>query len=255
VDFSAALTLLVAIAGLIWLIGKTFRRARRQRAAEGTIVEPQIVQYARSLFPVILFVLIIRSFVIEPFRIPSESMMPGLVDGDFIFVIKFAYGLRLPVINSRVLSTGHPQRGDVIVFRLPRDPSVNYIKRLVGLPGDHVAVRNNQVFVNGSPLAQIPDGTYTGSRFAGSDLKLEQIDKREHLIMLAMSLPITDYEATIPAGQYFFMGDNRNDSEDSRFLRVGFVPEANLVGRADRIWLNWDFPRWPNLRRIGMKIT
>jgi signal peptidase I len=255
VDFSAALTLLVAIAGLIWLIGKTFRRARRQRAAEGTIVEPQIVQYARSLFPVILFVLIIRSFVIEPFRIPSESMMPGLVDGDFIFVSKFAYGLRLPVINSRVLSTGHPQRGDVIVFRLPRDPSVNYIKRLVGLPGDHVAVRNNQVFVNGSPLAQIPDGTYTGSRFAGSDLKLEQIDKREHLIMLAMSLPITDYEATIPAGQYFFMGDNRNDSEDSRFLRVGFVPEANLVGRADRIWLNWDFPRWPNLRRIGMKIT
>jgi signal peptidase I len=255
VDFSAALTLLVAIAGLIWLIGKTFRRARRQRAAEGTIVEPQIVQYARSLFPVILFVLIIRSFVIEPFRIPSESMMPGLVDGDFIFVSKFAYGVRLPVINSRVLSTGHPQRGDVIVFRLPRDPSVNYIKRLVGLPGDHVAVRNNQVFVNGSPLAQIPDGTYTGSRFAGSDLKLEQIDKREHLIMLAMSLPITDYEATIPAGQYFFMGDNRNDSEDSRFLRVGFVPEANLVGRADRIWLNWDFPRWPNLRRIGMKIT
>jgi signal peptidase I len=255
VDFSAALTLLVAIAGLIWLIGKTFRRVRRQRAAEGTIVEPQIVQYARSLFPVILFVLIIRSFVIEPFRIPSESMMPGLVDGDFIFVSKFAYGLRLPVINSRVLSTGHPQRGDVIVFRLPRDPSVNYIKRLVGLPGDHVAVRNNQVFVNGSPLAQIPDGTYTGSRFAGSDLKLEQIDKREHLIMLAMSLPITDYEATIPAGQYFFMGDNRNDSEDSRFLRVGFVPEANLVGRADRIWLNWDFPRWPNLRRIGMKIT
>jgi signal peptidase I len=125
VDFSAALTLLVAIAGLIWLIDKTFRRARRQRAAGATILEPQIVQYARSLFPVILFVLIIRSFVIEPFRIPSESMMPGLVDGDFIVVNKFAYGLRLPVINSKVLSTGHPQRGDVIVFRLPRDPSVN----------------------------------------------------------------------------------------------------------------------------------
>jgi len=255
VDFSAALTLLVALAGLIWLIDKTFRGARRQRAAGVTLVEPQIVQYARSLFPVILFVLIIRSFVIEPFRIPSESMMPGLVDGDFIVVNKFAYGLRLPVINSKVLSTGRPQRGDVIVFRLPRDPSINYIKRLVGLPGDHVTVRNNQVFVNGSPLAQIPDGTYSGSRFPGSDLKLEQMGEREHLIMLAMNLPITDYEATVPAGEYFFMGDNRNDSEDSRFLRVGFVPEANLVGRADRIWLNWDFPGWPNFRRIGMKIS
>lgn len=254
-DFSAVLTLLVALAGLIWLMDRPFRSARRQRAAGGTIVEPQIVQYARSLFPVVLFVLVIRSFVIEPFRIPSESMMPGLVDGDFIVVNKFAYGLRLPVINSKVLSTGHPQRGDVIVFRLPRDPSVNYIKRLVGLPGDHVAVHNNQVFINGSPLAQIPDGTYTGSRFPGSDLKLEQIDQREHLIMLAMNLPITDYEATVPAGKYFFMGDNRNDSEDSRFFRVGFVPEANLVGRADRIWLNWDFPGWPNFRRIGMKIS
>jgi signal peptidase I len=254
VDFSAALVLLLVLAGLIWLIDRAFYPLGRQSVA-GKIAEPRAVQYARSYFPVILAVLIIRSFLFEPFRIPSESMMPGLIDGDFIFVSKFAYGLRLPVINSKVLSTGHPERGDVIVFRLPRDPSVRYIKRLVGLPGDHVAVRSNQVYVNGLPFGLKPDGTYVGSRFKGSELKLEQIDNREHVIMLADHLPSTDFEAVVPAGEYFFMGDNRNDSEDSRFGRVGFVPEANLVGRAARIWLSWEFPRWPDLRRIGMRIS
>src|ERR1700737_5427892 len=129
-DFSVALTTLLVLAGLIWAIDKALYRGARQRVA-GQITEPVIVQYARSFFPVILIVLIVRSFIFEPFRIPSESMMPGLIDGDFIFVNKFAYGLRLPVINSEVLSTGQPRRGDVIVFRLPRDPSVHYIKRLV----------------------------------------------------------------------------------------------------------------------------
>jgi signal peptidase I len=254
VDFSAALTLLLALAGLIWLIDKASFRARRQLIA-GKLTEPVIVQYARSFFPVILIVLIIRSFLFEPFRIPSESMMPGLIDGDFIFVSKFAYGLRLPVINSKVLSTGQPQRGDVIVFRLPRDPSVHYIKRLVGLPGDHVSVRNNQVFVNDSPFVLKPDGIYRGRRFEGSELKLERIGSRQHVIILASHLPSTDYEANVPPGEYFFMGDNRNDSEDSRFGMVGFVPEQNLVGRADRIWLNWEFPHWPNLTRVGTKIS
>jgi signal peptidase I len=253
-DISAILALLLTLAGLIWVIDNAFYRAGRQLVA-GEITEPVIVQYARSFFPTLLIVLIVRSFIVEPFRIPSESMMPGLIDGDFIFVNKFAYALRLPVINSEVLSTGQPRRGDVIVFRLPRDPSVHYIKRLVGLPGDHVVVQNNQVFINGVPFAQIPDGTYTGRRFEGSDLKLERIENREHHIMLAKSLPITDFEANVPPGEYFFMGDNRNDSEDSRFGRVGFVPEANLVGRADRIWLNWEFPHWPNFTRVGTKIS
>lgn len=253
-DFSAALVLLLLAAGLICLIDSAFYRKGRASVA-GKMAEPLAVQYARSFFPVILAVLIIRSFLFEPFRIPSESMMPGLIDGDFIFVSKFAYGLRLPVSNSKVLSTGHPERGDVIVFRLPRDPSVHYIKRLVGLPGDRVAIRHNQVYVNGLPLAVKPDGTYAGSRFKGSPLKLEQIDNREHVIMLDEHLPSTDFEAVVPAGEYFFMGDNRNDSEDSRFGRVGFVPEANLVGRAVRIWLNWEFARWPDLRRVGMRIS
>jgi signal peptidase I len=253
-NFSAVLALLLILTGLIWVIDKALYGAGRQLVA-GKITQPVMVQYARSFFRVLLIVLIIRSFIFEPFRIPSESMMPGLIDGDFIFVNKFAYGLRLPVTNSEVLSIGQPRRGDVIVFRLPRDPSVHYIKRLVGLPGDHVVVRNNQVFINGVPFEQIPDGTYTGRRFEGSDLKLEQIDNREYRIMLARSLPITDFEANVPPGEYFFMGDNRNDSEDSRFGRVGFVPEANLVGRADRIWLNWEFPHWPNLTRVGTKIS
>jgi signal peptidase I len=254
VDFSTALTLLLALAGLIWLTDKAFFSARRQHIA-GKSTEPVIVQYARSFLPVILIVLIIRSFLFEPFRIPSESMMPGLIDGDFIFVSKFAYGLRLPVINSKVLSTGQPQRGDVIVFRLPRDPSVHYIKRLVGLPGDHVSVRNNQVFVNDLPFVLKPDGIYSGLRFEGSELKLERIGNRQHIIMLASHLPSTDYEANVPPGEYFFMGDNRNDSEDSRFGIVGLVPEQNLVGRAVRIWLNWEFPHWPNLTRVGTKIS
>jgi signal peptidase I len=253
-DFSAALALLLTLAGLIWLIDRTFFRARRH-SGPAKKAEPVLVEYARAFFPVILIVLIIRSFLFEPFRIPSESMMPGLIDGDFIFVNKFAYGLRLPVVNSKVLSTGRPQRGDVIVFRLPRDPSVHYIKRLVGLPGDHISVRNNQVSVNNTPFALAPDGLYLGRRFNGSELKMEQIDNRQHVIMLANHLPSTDYDAVVPSGEYFFMGDNRNDSEDSRFGVVGFVPEANLVGRADRIWLNWEIPHWPNLTRVGMKIS
>lgn len=253
-DFSAALALLLALAGLIWLIDKAFFRARRQRVG-ARVAEPLLVEYARSFFPVILIVLIIRSFVFEPFRIPSESMMPGLIDGDFIFVNKFAYGLRLPVVNSKVLSIGRPQRGDVIVFRLPRDPSVHYIKRLIGLPGDHISVRNNQVSVNDTLLTLSPSGLYFGRRFSGAELKVERIGDRQHLIMLARQRPLTDYETVVPQREYFFMGDNRNDSEDSRFGMVGFVPETNLVGRAERIWLNWEFPHWPDLTRVGMKIS
>jgi signal peptidase I len=207
-DLSAALALLLVIAGLIWFVDAAFF-ANRNRAAVGpkAAERPRIVQYAASFFPVILIVLLIRSFIFEPFRIPSQSMMPGLIDGDFIFVSKFAYGLRLPVIDSKVLSTGRPQRGDVIVFRLPAKPSVHYIKRLIGLPGDHVAVRNNQVFINDLPLAQKPDGTFEGSDFMGSDLQLEKIGSGEHVIMFAANRPSTDYEAIVPAGEYFFMGD------------------------------------------------
>jgi signal peptidase I len=199
---------------------------------------------------------LVRSFVVEPFRIPSASMMPGLVDGDFIFVNKFSYGLRLPVLNSKILSTGQPQRGDVIVFRLPSKPSIHYIKRLIGLPGDHVVVHDNTIFINGARVPQKPDGDYTdGYGFSGAGLEVERIGERDHLVMLARNRMSTDYDAVVPPDNYFFMGDNRNDSEDSRFAQVGFVPERNLDGRAMLIWMNWQIPGWPIWHRFGTKIN
>src|SRR5277367_5263448 len=159
-DLAGIFTLVFAAAGLIVLADKAIFERRRQRRAAGVIApEPPLVYYSRSFLPVILIVLLLRSFVFEPFRIPSASMMPGLVDGDFILVSKFSYGLRLPLLNAQILRTGEPQRGDVIVFRLPSDPSVHFIKRLIGLPGDHIVVRDNRITVNGTPIPIQPDGT------------------------------------------------------------------------------------------------
>jgi signal peptidase I len=258
-DLPMIFILLLLIAGAIWLVDATLLKPRRIRLAQAQgkrTVDPLLVQYARSFFPVILIVVLIRSFVIEPFRIPSASMMPGLIDGDFIFVSKFSYVLRLPVLNTKILNTGRPQRGDVIVFRLPADPSVNYIKRLIGLPGDHVLVRNNQIFINGAKVAQQAHGHYLGGdEFAGSDLALESFDNKAHTVMFARDRPSKDFEAVVPDGTYFFMGDNRNDSEDGRFSAVGFVPDKNLVGHAVRIALSWPVPGWPIWNRFGSKIN
>jgi signal peptidase I len=251
-DFSLILALLLAVSGLLLLTEAAILKRRRRAAAK----EPLPIQYARSLFPVILIVLVVRSFVVEPFRIPSASMMPGLVDGDFIFVNKFSYGLRLPVLNSKILSTGQPRRGDVVVFRLPSDPSVHYIKRLIGLPGDHIVVHDNIIFINGARVAAKRDGEYSGGYgFSGADLEVERIGERDHLIMLDKNRMSTDYDSAVPPGNYFFMGDNRNDSEDGRFAQVGFVPDRNLDGRAMLIWMNWQIPGWPIWHRFGTKIT
>jgi signal peptidase I len=258
-DISALLLIGFAAAGAI-ILGEAWYFKPRRSAASGGITdhglaEPVLVNYARSFFPIILIVLVVRSFWFEPFRIPSESMMPNLVDGDFIIVTKYAYGLRLPLFNTKVLATGEPHRGDVVVFRLPSDPSIHYIKRLIGLPGDHVVVRDNHLTINGSPIPLAPEGRYPGGYgFTGSPLAVERFGATEHEIMFAADRSSTDVDTIVPAGQYFFMGDNRNDSQDSRFPQVGFVPEANLVGRATRIWMNWDFPSWPRWNRIGTRI-
>ena len=253
-DFSLILMVLFGVSGLIVLVDASILIRRRRVASNAK--ESLLIQYARSLFPVILIVLLVRSFVVEPFRIPSASMMPGLVDGDFIFVNKFSYGLRLPVLNSKILSTGHPQRGDVVVFRLPSKPSIHYIKRLIGLPGDHVVVHDNTIFINGARVPAKPDGEYTdGYGFTGAGLEVERISEHDHLILLARNRMSTDYDSVVPAGNYFFMGDNRNDSEDSRFAQVGFVPEGNLDGRAMLIWMNWQIPGWPVWHRFGTKIN
>lgn len=255
-DLAGIFTLLLAAAGMILLADWAVFKRRRLHGAGGALVrEPLLVQYARSFFPVVLIVLLLRAFVFEPFRIPSASMMPGLVAGDFIFVNKFAYGLRLPLINTKIVPIGAPQRGDVIVFRLPSDPTIHFIKRLIGLPGDHVVVRDNRLTVNGASIPLKPDGAYAGDHgFTGAELELERIGTAQHVVMLAPDRDATDFDAVVPPGHYFFMGDNRNDSEDSRFPIVGFVPERNLVGHAVRIWMNWQLPGWPEWRRIGMKI-
>src|ERR1700676_641026 len=175
-DLSTVLLVAFFAAGTILLAEALYFKPRRLAVASGAVVqEPLLVNYARSFFPVILIVLIVRSFVFEPFRIPSPSMMPNLVDGDFIFVTKYSYGLRLPFFNTKVLSTGEPHRGDVVVFRLPRDPSVHYIKRLIGLPGDHILVRDNRLSINGLPIPLTPDGRYSdGNGFTGSALGVER---------------------------------------------------------------------------------
>jgi signal peptidase I len=256
VDLAGIFTLLFVAAGLILLADKAIFEPRRRRAAAGRIApEPPLVYYSRSFIPVILIVLLLRSFVFEPFRIPSASMMPNLVDGDFILVSKFSYGLRLPLLNVKILPLGEPQRGDVIVFRLPSNPSVHFIKRLIGLPGDHIVVRDNRISVNGTTIPIQPDGTYSGRYgFTGAALALEAFGASRHVVMFAPDRYATDFDAVVPPGRYFFMGDNRNDSDDSRFPRVGFVPDEYLVGHAVRILANWQIPGLPDWRRIGMKI-
>jgi signal peptidase I len=269
VDFSLMLVIVGAASGLIWALDQAFfaRRRKAIAAAAGTpaerVREPVAVEYARSFFPVIILVLIIRSFIFEPFRIPSDSMMPTLFDGDFIFVSKYSYGLRLPVSNTLILATGKPKRGDVIVFRLPPNPKINYIKRLVGLPGDRIRVdENNLLYVNDQPMPQQPGPPYTGPKqdlwnYTGVPTALEQLDTKQHRIMFARGSVRTG-EWTVPAGHYFFMGDNRNNSKDSRWQgepdAPGLVPEQNLVGKAVRIWLNLDTRDGPLWRRIGNAI-
>jgi signal peptidase I len=258
IDISAILLAAFAAAGVVLLVDRFVLKPRRAApgpAAVPVASEPLVVVYARTLFPVLLAVLLFRSFVFEPFRIPSASMMPGLVDGDFILVDKFRYGLRLPLINKKVLSTWEPQRGDVVVFRSTSGPPINLIKRLVGLPGDHVVVQDNRVTINGVPALLAPAGQYTdGYGFTGAQLQRERLGAADHVIMLAPQGLAVDFDAVVPAGHYFFMGDNRNDSEDSRFSQVGFVPEDHLVGHAIRIWMNWRISDWPRLGRIGTRI-
>ena len=255
-DFSAVFVIAAVVTGTIVLVDRIRPAADRGGAHSDPAagVRP-LVSYARSLFPIILIVLLLRSFLFEPFRIPSASMMPGLVGGDFILVDKFSYGLRLPWLNTKIVSIGKPRRGDVIVFRSTSGPSIHLIKRLVGLPGDHVIVHDNRVFINGTLIPLISDGIYSGGYgFSGSDLALEKFVESEHVVMFASHRWAADFDGIVPAGHYFFMGDNRNDSEDSRFAPVGFVPEENLVGHARLIWMNWRIPGWPEWRRIGTRI-
>lgn len=249
-DFSALLVLLTLVSGLIWVFDAVFLaqgrkqaiEAARQRGEEDAEQVPVLVEYARSFFPVFLIVLILRSFIVEPFRIPSASMMPTLLIGDFILVNKFDYGIRLPVINSKIVEMGEPERGDIAVFRYPKEPDTPYIKRIVGLAGDRINYRNKQLYINGNLAEQKTLSRYqiagAGKDMNGSILRLEDLMGLKHHILIDPDRPGFEVDTVVPEGHYFAVGDNRDHSSDSRFW--GFVPEQNLIGKAFFIWMHWD---------------
>jgi signal peptidase I len=259
VNFALILLILLLLSGAIWVADILVFRKRRPADAK----DPWWVEYGASFFPVILIVFVLRSFVVEPFKIPSGSMIPTLQVGDFILVNKFTYGLRLPVINVKVLDVNSPQRGDVMVFRYPEDPSLDYIKRVIGLPGDKVAYVNKRLTINGEPVVTSKVGDYLHSeRLYYSGQYTETLGATEYRTLNDEDAPpyvtgvaqfpnrencsyiSTGVGCTVPPGHYFVMGDNRDNSRDSRYW--GFVPEKNIVGKAFFIWFNFG-----DLKRVG----
>lgn len=259
--FEIVLVVLTLFTGLVWLLDKLF--LAKGRAAHGGLIEakePLVVDYSKAFFPVLAVVLGLRSFVAEPFRIPSSSMMPTLLIGDFILVNKFAYGLRLPITNHKFVATGEPNRGDVVVFKPPQHPDQDWIKRVIGLPGDTITYHDHKVSVNGTVLRYVDDGNFVGkgqgAEMTGARLETEQLPGRPHPILAREDMPYFvqgEGQWTVPAGNYFVMGDNRDNSEDSRFW--GFLPETNLRGKAFLIWMTWDpSAGWVDFSRVGSRI-
>jgi len=249
-DFAMLLVGLAAFTGIVWGVDKLAFEKKRRRLGEFA-KEPTLVEYCRSFFPVIFVVLVLRSFVAEPFRIPSGSMMPTLLIGDFILVNKFSYGVRLPVLNTKIIDLGKPVRGDVVVFKYPgrgpTDPKrgEDYIKRVIGIPGDTIEYKDKTLYVNGEVIPQIdPDvyvGTQSGANMTGTEKRTELANGISHDILIDPRAWSTMNAGpfTVGENEYFVMGDNRDHSDDGRFW--GMVPEANLVGRAFFVWMNWDF--------------
>ena len=281
-NFALFLLILLVVTGIAWAIEGVALRRRRVSACDAALArletqlrqepedkrsrlieqekarllkQPWWIEYSISFFPVILIVFLLRSFLVEPFKIPSSSMVPTLLVGDFILVNKYVYGIRLPVANKKLIEIGNPERGDVMVFRFPEDPSLDYIKRVIGLPGDRIEYRNKRLSINGTlvPVRQVDD-YLSKERMQFSRRFVEKVDGVEHEILLDEDAPASmmpgrsfpyagncNYNAsglvcTVPPGHYFMMGDNRDNSSDSRVW--GFVPDENIVGKAFFIWLN-----------------
>ena len=264
-DFPTLIVLLVLATGLVWAFDAAVLARRRRAAAregegaaEGVMAAPpsRIVEYSKSFFPVFLIVLVLRSFIVEPFRIPSNSMMPTLLTGDFILVNKFDYGIRLPVVDTKILDVGLPERGDVVVFRFPEDPSTPFIKRVVGVPGDRIAYYEKILYVNDEPMEQSPAGRFvgvgSGAVMTGANLRVERLVDVEHHILVQPEARTVQGTAVVPEGHYFVLGDNRDNSRDSRYW--GTVSEEFLIGKAFRIWMNWDFGHGIDWKRIGKRI-
>ena len=250
-NFALFLLILLVVTGVAWGLEAVWFRKHRAEGAK----QPWWIEYSVSFFPVILIVFLLRSFLVEPFKIPSSSMVPTLLVGDFILVNKFTYGIRLPVVNKKLVELHNPERGDVMVFRYPEDPSLDYIKRVVGVPGDRIEYRNKRLTINGTPVPtkQIDD-YLSKERMQFSRRYVETLGKVDHEILLEDDVPSMagpgrafpfvgncNYNSggmacTVPPGHYFMMGDNRDNSSDSRVW--GFVPDENIVGKAFFIWLN-----------------
>ena len=252
INFELVLFIISLVTGVIWAIDHwryaPLRQTETANAQDAETNEPLLVEYSRFLFPVVLAVLLLRGLVAEPFRIPSGSMFPTLEIGDFILVNKFSYGLRLPVTHTKLINLGEPQRGDVVVFRYPENPSIDYIKRVVGVPGDKIAYYNKTVYVNGQAQKITAAGEYASG---GINYKrfVEVLEPVTHDILIEPHSPTLDFVIEVPANKYFVLGDNRDNSRDSRVW--GFVPEENLVGKAFLVWMNWEWGSWPKLNRIG----
>jgi signal peptidase I len=267
-NFPLIMLIALLLTGAIWLFDIYVSRPHRAKEAK----EPALIEYAKSFFPVILVVFLLRSFLVEPFKIPSGSMLPTLLVGDFILVNKYTYGIRLPVINAKVLEINLPLRGEVMVFKYPDDPTLDYIKRVVGVPGDRIAYRKKRLFINGEPAPtedKNEEFNYvkSGLNYVTAKRLTEQMNGHAHSILINPNEPNIrlgevkpfpsrancDYNdegfnCTVPEGHYFLMGDNRDDSNDSRYW--GFVPERNIVGKAFMIW--WNFG---DFKRIGQAIN
>jgi signal peptidase I len=293
-NFALILFVLVIITGVAWVADKLVFMPQRRRAAEAAVAEfdrqqervgerfadenapqtrarlrdeklrqPWWLEYSASFFPVILVVFVVRSFVVEPFKIPSGSMVPTLLVGDFILVNKYEYGIRLPITNTKITEGRPLERGDVVVFRYPKDESVDYIKRVIGLPGDVVAYQDKQLTINGKPVPETPLPDYFDEERIGYAKQFEEdIYGRKNRILNNPAVPpfivgAEDYPyrdncsynargviCKVPPGNYFMMGDNRDNSADSRYW--GFAPDKNIVGRAFFIWMNFS-----SLKRIG----
>ena len=266
-SFTAVMLIFVLVFGVIWGVDKLL--LEKKRGIEQR--EPVAIEYAKGFFPILLVIFLLRSFLIEPFQIPSSSMRPGLVVGDFILVNKYAYGLRIPVINTPFIEVGQPARGDVMVFHFPEDPKTDFIKRVVGLPGDTVSYENKQLSINGQLLRLEDNGSYQyvdrGLDVTETSRYLEHLGPRPHPVIVDTKQPrslvlqgVRDFpnrenctysedgfSCKVPDGHYFMMGDNRDNSHDSRYW--GFVPDRHIVGKAFLVWMNFS-----NLKRIGTLI-